>query len=238
MCKKAKIFVPLLLYPQFLTSTSFAIYREEEIRNFFSHEIISTAGSGSQLILEARWGRIWRTNLWESTTIDSSQRNWTQSRYLGGTFVTTVCKSMLFLVIRIWVYQFWLRRIMIYETPHIDLGSNIGIWKIFNIQINLSKIVLSIDKRTAWHNMGDWQMCWKMTCHGWEFSVAEYWNSRVLATQLVRSSCPVPKPVSGLSPLFGNSSSLVGQGMLPVKYIDLKVLRCCYKTLSFPYHDT
>ena len=135
MCKKAKIFVPLLLYPQFLTSTSFAIYREEEIRNFFSHEIISTAGSGSQLILEARWGRSWRTNLWESTTIDSSQRNWTQSRYLGGTFVTTVCKSMLFLVIRIWVYQFWLRRIMIYETPHIDLGSNIGIWKIFNIQM-------------------------------------------------------------------------------------------------------
>ena len=219
MCKKAKIFVPLLLYPQFLTSTSFAIYREEEIRNFFSHEIISTAGSGSQLILEARWGRSWRTNLWESTTIDSSQRNWTQSRYLGGTFVTTARKSMLFLVIRIWVSVLTSN----YETPHIDLGSKIGIWKLFNIQINLSKIVLSIDKRTAWHNMGDWQMCWKMTRNGWEFSVVEYWNSRVLATQLVRSSCSVPKPVSGLSPLFGNSSFLLGQGMLPVKYIRLHV---------------
>ena len=74
--KSKKKFVPLVLYPQFLKPTSFAIYREEEIRNFFSHEIISTAGSGSQLILEARWGRSWRTNLWESTTIDSSQRNW------------------------------------------------------------------------------------------------------------------------------------------------------------------
>ena len=132
MCKKAKKFVPLVLYPQFLKPTSFAIYREEEIRNFFSHEIISTAGSGSQLILEARWGRSWRTNLWESTTIDSSQRNWTQSRYLGGTFVTTVCKSMLFLVIRIWVSVLTSSN---YETPHIDLGFNIGFWKIFNIQM-------------------------------------------------------------------------------------------------------
>ena len=59
----AKSPLPLVLYPQFLKPTSFAIYREEEIRNFFSHEIISTAGSGSQLILEARWGRSWRTNL-------------------------------------------------------------------------------------------------------------------------------------------------------------------------------
>ena len=38
------------------TSTSFTFYGEGEIRNFFSHEIISTVGAASQLILEVGAG--------------------------------------------------------------------------------------------------------------------------------------------------------------------------------------